>query len=144
MPVPLEYSRARDDFYRFIVDVREKSGLGSSHQTYTMVQAVLQVFRRRLQIGDAIRFSNALPVGLRALFVDDWNVDEPIRAFEDKECLLEEVRALRPQHNFSPDSAIADVTETIWSHVDKSRFNAILQRLPPDARAFWISSCACS
>lgn len=137
MPVPLEYSRARDDFYAFILEVRERSGLGSSHQTYTMVQGVFQVFRRRLSLHDAIRFSNVLPVGLRALFVDEWDVEEPRREFEDEAALLQEVRALRPKHNFAPDSAIRDVVETLWSHVERTRFRAALHRLPKPARDFW-------
>ncbi|MEQ8264149.1 DUF2267 domain-containing protein [Pseudohaliea sp.] len=137
MPFPLEYSRARDDFYDFMLEVREASGLTSSHQTYTMVQGVFQAFRRRLSLEDAIRFSNALPVGLRALFVDQWDVDEPRKAFTDDTVLLKEVRALRQKHNFSPDHALEAVARTLWKHVDRVRFEDMLAQLPGPAQAFW-------
>ena len=137
MPFPLEYSRARDDFYDFMLDVRETSGLTSSHQTYTMVQGGFQAFRRRLSLEDAIRFASALPVGLRALFVDHWDVEEPRKDFTDDLAVLEEVRALREKHNFSPDHAIEAVVGALWKHVDTARFEAMLAKLPGPAQAFW-------
>jgi uncharacterized protein (DUF2267 family) len=65
MPVPAEYSRAADHFYEFLVDVRDTAELGSTHQAYTMVQGVLQAFRRRLDIKDAILFAR-YPAGRAA------------------------------------------------------------------------------
>ncbi|NMW22602.1 MAG: DUF2267 domain-containing protein [Chlorobiaceae bacterium] len=60
MPVPSEYQRATDDFYKFLIKVRDLAGFGSTHQAYTMVQGVLLTFRRRLEIKDAISFAAAL------------------------------------------------------------------------------------
>jgi uncharacterized protein (DUF2267 family) len=53
------------------------AGLTTTNQAYTMVQGVLQVFRRRLEVNEAIRFLSVLPVGVRALFVADWDVNQP-------------------------------------------------------------------
>lgn len=80
--VPAEYSRATEHFVEFLVDTRDRSELGSTHQAYTMVQGVFQAFRRRLDIKDAILFAGILPVGLRALFVADWDTSEPRRPFD--------------------------------------------------------------
>jgi uncharacterized protein (DUF2267 family) len=82
MPVPPEYQRARDDFYNFLIDARDTAGLSSTHQAYMMVQGVFQTFRRRLDLKDAIRFAGVLPAVLRAIFVADWNTEEPRRPFE--------------------------------------------------------------
>lgn len=60
---------------RFLLDARDTAGLGSTHQAYTMVQGVLQTFRRRLEISEAIRFAGVLPPVLRAIFVADWDQD---------------------------------------------------------------------
>ncbi len=137
MPVPAEYQRIRDDFYAFLVDAREQSGLGSSHQTYTMVQGVFQVFRRRLELKDAIRFAGVLPAGLRALFVADWDVDEPRQPFESVAVMTREVRMLREKHNFAPESAIRDVAITLRRYVDVAAFERILNQLPKEAAEFW-------
>lgn len=137
MPVPPEYERAADHFYAFLMDARDTSEVGTTHQAYTMVQGVLQVFRRRLAIQDAILFANVLPVGLRALFVADWDTDEPKRPFEDREVMTREVQALRTEHNFSPDTAIHDVACALRWHVNEETFNKVLARLPEGAVEFW-------
>ena len=137
MPVPPEYKRAGDDFYAFLIDVRDRSGLWSTHVTYTMVQGVLQVFRRRLTFHQAIAFAQVLPVGLRALFVSDWEVDDPIEPFGTREEMTEEVKRLRFKHNFSADTAIEDVASGLRKHVDNERLDRLLDQFPEGAKAFW-------
>ncbi len=74
MPMPMEYRQASVDFDRFMEDLKEVSMLSTSHQAYTMLQAVFQVFRRRLSIQQSLDFANTLPPVLRAIFVSDWDV----------------------------------------------------------------------
>ena len=99
MPVPAEYQRATIDFDQFLADARDAAGLTTSHQAFTMAQGVMQVFRRRLDLGQAIRFLGVLPVGLRALFADGWDADEPTRRFEDRAAMTRggPVSAAAPQ-----------------------------------------------
>ena len=66
-----------------------------------MVQGVLYAFRARLDLKEAVRFAGELPAVLRAIFVADWDTDEPVRPFVDRDTLTAEVRALRVDHNFS-------------------------------------------
>ena len=137
MPVPLQYQRATDDFYHFLLDAREQAGLGSTHQTYTMVQGVFQTFRRRLDIKDAIRFAGVLPPVLRSIFVADWDPDEPRSEFADRQAMTEDVRSLRADHNFSPDSAISDVAAALRRNIDVEKFDKLLESFPEGAREFW-------
>src|SRR5690242_18396409 len=133
MPVPPEYQRATDDFYAFLSDARDAAGLATTNQAYTMVEGVLQVYRRRLDVREAILFAGALPPALRALFVSDWDLEEPKRSFEDLAAMAKEVRALRPEHNFAPDTSIRDVANALWRHVDRAAFERVLRRLPEAA-----------
>lgn len=135
--VPPEYQRARDDFYNFLIDARDTAGLSSTHQAYTMVQGVFQTFRRRLDLKDAIRFAGVLPAVLRAIFVADWNTEEPRRPFEDRAVMMQEVGALRADHNFAPETAIQDVARALRRHVDEAAFERVLERLPSGASEFW-------
>lgn len=137
MPVPPEYARASDQFYSLLVDARDAADLGSTHQAYTMLQGVLQTFRRRLDLSDALCFAAVLPPLVRALFVADWEVDEPKRLFGGRADMTEEVRSLRAAHNFAPDTAIRDVARSIRRHVDERAFAAMLARLPDGAIEFW-------
>ncbi len=137
MPVPAEYARASEQFYSLLVDARDAAGLGSTHQAYTMLQGVLQVFRRRLDVDDALRFAAILPPLVRALFVADWDVDEPRRSFGSRVAMTDEVQSLRAAHNFAPDTAIGDVSRALRSYVDEEAFGRMLARLPDGAVEFW-------
>ena len=137
MLVPLEYERASDRFYDYLVDARDTAGLWSTHVTYTMTQGVFQTFRRRLSTKDAIAFANVLPICLRSLFVSDWNTDEPIKPFEEREVMTQEVKSLRSEHNFSTDTAIRDVASALRRHVDESALDRLLAQLPAGAVEFW-------
>lgn len=139
MPVPVEYKRASMTFEQFMLDARDLSGLATTHQTYTMVQGVFHAFRRRLDVREALRFANVLPPVLRALFVADWDLDEPRRPFADRATMTREVQALRPDHNFAPDSSIRDVAAALRRNIDQGELDRVLATLPPGAQDFWQS-----
>jgi|SRR5579883_777377 len=135
--IPMELQHASADFERFLADAKELSGLATRNQVYTMVQGVLQVFRRRLDLEDAIRFANVLPPLLRAIFVADWDTQAPRVAFGDRAAMTREAQALREHHNFAPASCISDVATALRKHVDVAAFRGVLAALPPGAEEFW-------
>ncbi|MCZ4089516.1 DUF2267 domain-containing protein [Ensifer psoraleae] len=137
MTVPMEYRQASADFDRFILDVRDIAGLQTTNQAYTMVQAVLQTFRRRLDVPDGLLFANVLPPVLRAIFVADWDLEEPQMPFAGRFAMTREVQSLRPDHNLSPDTAIADVAAALRRNVDEAVLDRVLARLPAGAADFW-------
>ncbi len=137
MPMPMEYREASVDFDRFMLDARDTAGLQTTNQAYTMVQAVLQTFRRRLGIEDAILFADVLPPVLRAIFVAEWDLEEPTVPFAGRIAMTREVQVLRPDHNISPDSAIADVAAALRRNVDEAKLDRVLARLPAGAADFW-------
>jgi uncharacterized protein (DUF2267 family) len=137
MPVPSEYQRATDNFYEFLMDARDTAGLGSTHQAYTMVQGVLQAFRRRLDLKDAILFAGVLPPVVRAVFVADWDTNEPRCPFEDREVMTREVQTLRADHNFAPETSIRDVAGALRRHVDEAALDRVLAKLPEGAVEYW-------
>jgi len=137
MPYPHEYTVATDKFAAFLSDVKEEAGFGSSHMAYTMVQGVFQVFRRRVDFKGAIEFANILPVGMRALFVADWDMDEERLPVTDLETMNEEVQRLRPDHNFATEFAIQQVAVALKKHVDQEKLTEILKGISEEARAFW-------
>ncbi|MEQ8516350.1 MAG: DUF2267 domain-containing protein [Chromatocurvus sp.] len=135
--MPYEYQRATDDFYSFLVDVRNEADLWSTHVAYTMTQGVFQTFSRRLSLHQAITFANALPVGLRALFVSDWPVDEALRPFASLQAMNAEVRELRGRHNFSPPDSIQIVARVLHRHVEPQILRHALRNMPREGLAFW-------
>lgn len=137
MTLPFEYQRASQEFEKFMVDARDRSGLATTNMAYNMVQGVLQAFRRRLSVKDAALFANVLPAVIRAIFIADWNTDEPQRAFEDRATMTKEVQALRVAHNFAPDTAIHDVAAALRRNIDQAELDRVLAELPQGAAQFW-------
>ncbi|XXJ19809.1 DUF2267 domain-containing protein [Desulfovibrio caledoniensis] len=139
MPYPQEYQIATMVFTDFLGEVKTNASFQTRHMAYTAAQGVFNVFRRRLSLGDAIRFSNLLPAGIRALFVADWDPDEERKEFQEREKMLAEVSRLRPEHNFSflTEDAIRDVARALRNHVDCEKLDTMLHTFPRGAVAFW-------
>lgn len=137
MPVPAEYYRASQQFEAFMLDARDAADLNTTHMAWNMVVGVLQAFRRRLPIRDALKFANLLPPGIRALFVADWDADEPVCEFGDAASLLAEIRSVRPAHNFSPDNAREAVVVALRRNVDNEALDRCLKGISEEAYAFW-------
>ena len=137
MTIPMELQCASQDFEKFLAEVITQTGLTTRNQAYTTVQGVLQCFRRRLETEEAIAFANALPPILRAIFVTDWDLQEPKRPFDTREAMTREVQALRKDHNFSPDTAIRDVAAALRRNIDRAHFDRVLATLPKGAEDFW-------
>lgn len=137
MTVPKDYRRASEQFDDLLKDAAVEAGLETRNQAYTMLQGVLQVFRRRLEVQDAINFAQVLPPLPRALFIENWEPGQALSSNWDPSALSREVQQLRVHHNFSPDTAIQNVAAALRKHVDQTEFTKCLVRLPPEARAFW-------
>lgn len=137
MTIPLEIQRATAEFDKFLATARDEAGLATRNQTYTMVEAVLLILRRRLDFAEAIRFAGILPPVLRAIFVANWDLGEARQPFTDHQTLTREVQSLRKDHNFAPDSAISDVAKALRTHVDQNELDALLAQLSPQAIDYW-------
>jgi uncharacterized protein (DUF2267 family) len=137
MPMPNEFQHAGEDFEAFLLAVIDATGLATRNQAYTCAEAVLHTFRRRLLLRDVLKFAAVLPPVIRALFLANWNIDEPLLPYADRSVMTREVKALRPDHNFSPDSAIGDVAKALYQSVNHNAFNLVLNSLPKGAVEFW-------
>jgi uncharacterized protein (DUF2267 family) len=133
----MEYQHASDDFERFLADARERADLVTRNQTWTMVDAVFRVFRRRLTVAEGLRFAEVLPPVLRAMFVVDWDTAAEPLPFASREAMTAEVQAVRGDHNFAPDTAIPCVAAALRAAVDAAAFERVLDTLPEGARGFW-------
>ena len=137
MPLPMEYQHASDDFERFLADARDRADLVTRNQTWTMVDAVLRVFRRRLTVAQGLAFAEVLPPLLRAMFVIDWDVGAAPLPFTTREAMTAEVQAVRGHHNFAPATAIACVAAALRAAVPADALDRVLADLPEGARDYW-------
>ncbi len=137
MPMPLTYKRASEEFRAFLDDVKDRMALESDNMAYTAVDAVFQVFRRRLSTQEALDFANALPCVLTAIFVKDWDVDAEPLPFADRKTMTDEAKRVRANHNLTPDNAIEATAWAVRRHADPTGLDRVLSRLPQEAQDFW-------
>jgi uncharacterized protein (DUF2267 family) len=137
MPMPMEYWSASKDFEALLGDVREACSFGSHHQAYHTLRAVLHVFRAHVSVGDALTFAGILPPVVRAIFVEDWDANMPVTPFPARDVLAEEVKTVRRDHNFAPDTAIADVAGVLRRHINAEDLDRVLRSMPPPAAQYW-------
>ncbi|ADX45586.1 Protein of unknown function DUF2267 [Paracidovorax avenae ATCC 19860] len=137
MPWPPEYQRASADFEKFMVAARDHAGLATTHMAWNMVAGVLHAFRRRLAPDQAFRFADQLLPAIRGLFVEGWRPGEKVGRIGTRAEILEEVRSLRRDHNFSPDNAIEAVGFALATVVPADAFARALQALPSELRQLW-------
>jgi uncharacterized protein (DUF2267 family) len=141
MPMPMEYWNASKDFEKLLIEVRDTCMLQTHHQAYQTLRAVLHVFRSHLAVSDALKFAGILPPVARAIFVEDWDGDAaPIPFPGNRQILLEEVMAVRADHNLSPESAIGDVTAVVRRFINKASLERELKRLGGEAAKFWMAT----
>lgn len=137
MPMPWAIRHATKDWQAFLADAKERLGTPTDNTTYTAVDAVLQVFRRRLTVPQAVAFANLLPGCLRALFVQDWDPTAPPVPFASRAEMTLEAQAVRKDHNLTPDHAIAAVAWALRRHIRGRDLDALLATLPEGAVGFW-------
>lgn len=98
--------------------------------------AVLEVFRRRLTLEQAVDFAKALPPIMRAVFIADLHAVQPV-PFAERAELVKEVRMVHRDHQFAPPTVIEDIAVALRRHVDASALDRALAKLPAEALAFW-------
>jgi uncharacterized protein (DUF2267 family) len=137
MPMPWTYRHATKEWRAFLDDAKARLNLESDNMAYTAVDAVLQVFRRRLTAQQGLEFAGVLPSVLRAIFVMNWDVTQPPAPFYDRAALTKEVQAVRPHHNLTPDHAIEATAWALWRCVNTRDMERVLENLPNGASSFW-------
>ena len=137
MPMPWTYRHATKEWRAFLVDAKERMSLTSDNLAYTAVDAVFQVFRRRVTAEEGVMFASVLPTVLRAIFVKEWDIAAVPVPFDDRQTLTREAQQIRPNHNLTPDNAIEATAWALWRTVDGRDFARVLSKLPKEAQEFW-------
>jgi len=137
MPMPWTYRHAAKEWHAFLSDVKERMCVDSDNVAYTALDAVFQVFRRRLTAQQGLDFASVLPSVLRAIFVNGWDVTKPPVPFSERSALIKEFQQVRVNHNLTPGNAIEATAGAIRRCTNKQDFERVLAQMPIEARAFW-------
>ncbi len=136
MPMPWTYRQSTREWQAFLADARDAMDLDSDNTTFTAVEGTLRAFRRRLTPQQAIDFAQVLPATLRALFVADWQMADPVPPGTRADWTAE-AQSLRPHHNLTPPNCIAATALALRKSVRRDDLERVLAALPPFAADFW-------
>jgi uncharacterized protein (DUF2267 family) len=136
MPMPWTYRQATREWQAFLADAKSAMDLTSDNAAYTAVEGVLRAFRCRLTPQQAIDFAQVLPSVLRALFVADWQLANPVVPGTRADWTAEAM-ALRPHHNLTPPTCVAAVALALRKSILREDLDRVLATLPPFAAEFW-------
>ncbi|KPP93755.1 MAG: hypothetical protein HLUCCA08_06135 [Rhodobacteraceae bacterium HLUCCA08] len=137
MPMPWTYRHSEREFKAFLADVKDRTGLSSDNMAYTAVDGVLQVFRKRLTPAEGIAFADILPSTLRAIFVAGWDITAAPAPWADRATLTAEAKALRRNHNLTPDDILAATAWALRRSLRQADLDRVLARIGPEAQDFW-------
>jgi uncharacterized protein (DUF2267 family) len=137
MPMPPEYFHASRDFERFMEALKRISLLQTTHQCYTMVEAVFHALRNHMSLREALAFADRLPPVLRAIFVSNWDIDASVLPVTDRASLQGEILALRHNHNLSTPTALEEVGAALRDTMDPADFYRLIETLPGGLAQFW-------
>ena len=134
--MPWIYRQATREWQAFLADARTAMDLSSDNTTFTAVEGALRAFRRRLTSQQAIDFAQVLPSVLRALFVADWQLAEPVPPGTRTDWTAEAM-ALRPHHNLTPPNCVEATALALRQSVLRGDLDRVLATLPAFAAEFW-------
>lgn len=102
------------------------------NQSYAALRAVLHTIRDRLTIEEAVEFAAGLPLLLKGIFFDGWQVSRvPLKM--DKEEFLQEILQQFPfSVKGNTQKVISVVLQSLKKYIGEGEFGDVLDVLPKD------------
>jgi len=111
---------------------------------FRVLKAVLHTLRDHIPVSVSLHFISALPLAIKAVYVDGWKPGKKKRSLRHKEDLLAEIRRqespLMAAHDLKGNaytaSMIAAVWETLQLYISEGEQADFLSVLPSNIRTF--------
>lgn len=141
-------SRARLDVFeraiqkadRWIDQLADELGWDDRHQTYESLGVVLQVLRDRLPVHQAVDLGAQLPILIRGLYYQNWNVSVNPEKYRHAEDFLRHVRGRLLDHRlgFVPEERLVEAVAGLLSlRLPEGELAGIRRALPAEIRVFF-------
>jgi uncharacterized protein (DUF2267 family) len=110
------------------------------HQTYEAFGVVLHTFRDRLPLAQAVSLGAQLPLLLRGLYYQGWDVSSGPQKYRHVQDLLSRIRGGLLEHRleFVPEERLVQaVLDLLRAHVSPGEIQGIRRALPPEIRSLF-------
>jgi uncharacterized protein (DUF2267 family) len=134
------FERAIQKADPWIDDLREELGWDNRHQAYEALGVVLHVLRDRLPVPEAVALGAQLPLLLRGLYYQNWDVSVNPEKYRHGSEFLRHVRGALLDHRmgFVPEERLVEaVAGVLFDRLSEGEFASVRRCLPSEIRAFF-------
>jgi uncharacterized protein (DUF2267 family) len=121
-------------------DLVAKLGWDDRHRAYEALGVVLHVFRDRLPLRECVSLGAPLPLLLRGLYYQNWDLSEFPQKYRHAREFLSRVRGGLLAHRLEdvPEERVVQaVAEVLTERLSPGDLEAIRRALPPEIRDFF-------
>jgi uncharacterized protein (DUF2267 family) len=121
-------------------DLMGRLGWDDRHQTYEALGVVLRAFRDRLPLPVTVSLGAQLPLLLRGLYYQNWELAGTPEQYRHAREFLSRVRGGLLQHRLDDvpeERLVQGVIELLRSRLSLGELNEVRRSLPPDLRSLF-------
>ncbi|HVE42298.1 MAG TPA: DUF2267 domain-containing protein [Planctomycetota bacterium] len=125
---------------RWIDDLERYMGWENPHQTYEALGVVLHVLRDRIPVHQAVAFGAQLPLLLRGLYFQNWDVSKNPEKYRHARDFLAHVRDGLAEHRleFVPEERLVEgVVAVISQRISEGEYASLRRSLPAEVRRYF-------
>lgn len=138
---PTPFSKFASDGDKFIDEVGDQLGVTNTKKVLRITRAVLQALRDRMQPDEAVEFGQGLPMMIKALYFDQYDISSTPVRIRGTQQFLDFIRAknstgLLSDFVTSDDvlAAIQSVLTVLENHMDHGQIRQMRNMLPLEIR----------
>lgn len=133
------FDRAAQKAYRWLDELSDEIGWDNRHRSYEAMGVVLRTIRDRLPLQEAVDLGAHLPLLIRGLYFQNWDVSRNPEKYRHRDDFIRRVRAEFVEHRTPApvETIIRAVIRVVGSRMTEGQVAAVRRGLPPELREFW-------
>lgn len=122
---------------RFINQVAEEIGYPDDHElAFRVTRAVFRALRDRIAVEESMHLISELPMALKAVYVDDWNITRKRANYSTKQDMLVDVTGQLQtgllDFAFEPEEKVKAVFRVLRHTVSEGEMRHVINQLNPE------------
>lgn len=118
--------------------IEERLRLDQPRHAYSALRSSLHALRDRLAPDDALHLAAQLPMVVRGLFFEGWQMHRTPTDEDTVDAFCAHIaRELPPQFPMDPRTVAIGVFDVLWTELDVGETAKIIDRMPPALKALW-------
>ena len=132
------FEKTEQKTMNWIRSIATDMGSTDLQRSYTILRAVLQTTRDRLEPDEAVQFGAQLPMLVRGFYYEGWHPNDKPEQYRHKAQFLERIHKKVPVLDQAQlERATTAVFETLQSEMPGGELDQVRHSLPAEVRELW-------